>query len=140
MAERQPVNDEMPASADQQVDIPRIPGAGIMRPPSAEADARASTPTPMLPDVLPAISIPPPPAPALTAVPPALTRSASVRQATEDFDPSSHDALYGSIPAQLRSGTAMLKVSAKKVQRRVVKLKAEAGQVLWESKHAGMRE
>jgi phosphatidylinositol phospholipase C delta len=58
---------------------------------------------------------------------------------TEDFDPNSHDSLYASIPTQLREGTTMLKVSAKKVQRRLVKLKAEAGQLLWESKHAGMR-
>lgn len=75
------------------------------------------------------------------APPPLLQRTSSAarRQMTEDSDPSSHDALYDAIPGRLREGTAMLKVSAKKVQRRMVKLKAEAGQVLWESKHAGMR-
>jgi phosphatidylinositol phospholipase C delta len=70
---------------------------------------------------------------------PNLERATSRRQMTEDFDPNSHDSLYASIPTQLREGTTMLKVSAKKVQRRLVKLKAEAGQLLWESKHAGMR-
>lgn len=68
------------------------------------------------------------------------TPTPSPRQMNEDFDPSTHDTLYASIPARLREGTTMLKVSAKKVQRRLVKLKAEAGQLLWESKHAGMRK
>ena len=75
--------------------------------------------------------------PSLAGYSPPTSRRISVVK--DDFDPSHHDALYGSMPAQLRSGTIMLKVSAKKVQRRMVRLKAEAGQVLWESKHAGMR-
>lgn len=82
---------------------------------------------------------PPPPEPP-PSCPSLGRRPSTTRQFTEDFDPSSQDALYSSIPAPLRQGTPMLKVSAKKVARRMVKLKAEAGQVLWESKHAGMRE
>lgn len=66
-------------------------------------------------------------------------RPSTSRQYTEDFDPNTHDQLYASIPDQLRQGTVMLKISAKKTQRRMVRLKAEAGQVVWESKHAGMR-
>lgn len=69
------------------------------------------------------------------------TRSDSpyAREIVDEQDPSSYDGLYGSIPTQLKNGTTMLKVSAKKTQRRMVRLKAEAGQLLWESKHAGMR-
>lgn len=74
-------------------------------------------------------------------IPPSLLkrRPSTSRQYTEDFDPNTHDQLYASIPDQLRQGTVMLKISAKKTQRRMVRLKAEAGQVVWESKHAGMR-
>ena len=112
----------------------------MLCPPSADSEARAVSPQPQddagpvngvkdagdLPGVLSAM--------------PQLERTPSRRQVTEDFDPNSHDTLYASIPTQLREGTTMLKVSAKKVQRRLVKLRAEAGQLLWESKHAGMRK
>lgn len=105
----------------------------VMSPRSTDAtDGQEPHPPPVGASVSPTSS---------TASPPLLQRTSSAtrRQMTEDFDPSSHDALYDAIPGRLREGTAMLKVSAKKVQRRMVKLKAEAGQVLWESKHAGMR-
>jgi hypothetical protein len=73
------------------------------------------------------------------SVPQMKRRPSTSRQYTEDFDPNTHDQLYASIPELLRQGTVMLKISAKKTQRRMVRLKAEAGQVVWESKHAGMR-
>lgn len=65
---------------------------------------------------------------------------ASTRQDTFSFEQSTHDEFYNAISPALKRGTAMLKVSAKKVQRRLVRIKPEAGQLLWESKHAGIRE
>lgn len=64
----------------------------------------------------------------------------SIRKDTFDFEPSTQDDFYNAISPALKRGTAMLKVSAKKVQRRLVRIKPEAGQLLWESKHAGIRE
>lgn len=64
----------------------------------------------------------------------------TIRKDTYDFEPSTQDAFYEAISASLKKGTYMLKVSAKKVQRRLVRIKPEAGQLLWESKHAGIRE
>ena len=57
-----------------------------------------------------------------------------------DFDMTSQDEMYSSIPVAVRNGITMQKVSPKKTQKRLVKLKAEAGQLIWESKHAGMRK
>jgi len=61
------------------------------------------------------------------------------RKDTFAFEQSSQDAFYEAIDPSLKRGTTMLKVSAKKVQRRLVRIKPEAGQLLWESKHAGIR-
>ena len=70
----------------------------------------------------------------------------SARIEAHDLDGSDHeseadqqDKLYSSVPAAVKNGTNMLKVSAKKVQKRFVRLNAEAGQLLWESKNVGMR-
>lgn len=63
----------------------------------------------------------------------------NTRKETVDFEQTSQDAFYDAIDPNLKKGTAMLKVSAKKVQRRLVRIKPEAGQLLWESKHAGIR-
>lgn len=62
------------------------------------------------------------------------------RKDTFDFEPASQDEFYNAVSPALKHGTTMLKVSAKKVQRRLVRIKPEAGQLLWESKHAGIRE
>lgn len=67
-------------------------------------------------------------------------QSVPSRKDTFDFEPATQDEFYEAISPALKRGTAMLKVSAKKVQRRLVRLKPEAGQLLWESKHAGIRE
>lgn len=63
---------------------------------------------------------------------------APTRKDTYNFEPATQDEIYKAISPALKRGTVMLKVSAKKAQRRLVRIKPEAGQLLWESKHAGI--
>lgn len=43
------------------------------------------------------------------------------------------------VPAQLKAGTLMLKVSAKKTIKTKVSLEYERGQIVWETKKGGSR-
>lgn len=103
---------------------PELASASSSAPALSPEPARDDATTPTAPAATPTTAIP--------------TPAQSERSSSQLRQPirSDTDSL-AEVPKQLKDGVSMLKVSAKKVQQRRVRIAPEVGQVFWESRHAG---